>query len=285
MMPRTARPSAALTIVFTGVFTAVFTVVFTAVLAAWLVTARPASAAEPVATQPKATQSKAAQPKAASKDAQPKDAQPKDALSNDKQKASYIIGNNIGASMKRDGVDIDLSAFIQGLKDSIAGTPGRLSTEETKEVMSRFQKSILAKHEAGQKSVGDKNQKDGEAFLAKNSKEPGVTTTASGLQYKVVTEGTGRTAALADTVTAHYRGTLIDGTEFDSSYGRGEPAKFPVTGVIPGWTEVLQLMKIGSKVQVFIPSKLAYGERGAGKEIGPNATLIFEIDLLDAKQE
>jgi FKBP-type peptidyl-prolyl cis-trans isomerase FklB len=212
-------------------------------------------------------------------------AQQKVALTNDKEKASYIIGMNIGASLKRDNVEIDQAAFNQGMKDALAGTPARLNPEETKEVMTRFQKNLQAGQETRQKTAGEKNRKDGETFLAKNKKEPGVTSTTSGLQYKVLKEGTGRTATLADTVTANYRGTLIDGTEFDSSYKRGEPAKFPVTGVIPGWTEVLQLMKIGSKYQVFIPAKLAYGDRGAGQQIGPNSTLIFEIELLDAKQE
>ena len=212
-------------------------------------------------------------------------AQQKPALNTDKEKASYIIGMNIGTSLKRDSVDIDPAAFAQGMKDALAGTPARLNPEETKEVMTRFQKNLQANQESRQKAAGEKNRKDGEAFLAKNKKEHGVTTTTSGLQYKVIKEGTGHTATLADTVTANYRGTLIDGTEFDSSYKRGEPAKFPVTGVIPGWTEVLQLMKIGSKYQVYIPAKLAYGDRGAGQQIGPNAALIFEIELLDAKQE
>ncbi|MFI5400858.1 MAG: FKBP-type peptidyl-prolyl cis-trans isomerase N-terminal domain-containing protein [SAR324 cluster bacterium] len=209
----------------------------------------------------------------------------KDGLSDDKAKSSYAIGANVGASLKRQGVDIDLAALGQGVKDALAGAESKLSQQEVHAVMARLQQNMQAKHDAVQKAAGEKNKKDGEAFLAKNKKEPGVKTTASGLEYKIVKEGTGRTPTLADTVTANYRGTLLDGTEFDSSYKRGEPAKFPVSGVIPGWTEVLQQMKVGSKYKVFIPSNLAYGEKGAGQQIGPNATLIFEIELLDAKQD
>jgi len=209
----------------------------------------------------------------------------KDALSDNKAKSSYAIGANVGASLKRQGVDVEPAALAEGVKDALAGTQSRLSQEEGHAVMTRLQQSMQAKHDTLQKAAADKNKREGEAFLAKNKKEPGVTTTASGLQYMIVKEGTGRTATLADTVTANYRGTLIDGTEFDSSYKRGEPAKFPVSGVIPGWTEILQRMKVGSKYKVFIPSNLAYGEKGAGQQIGPNATLIFEIELLDAKQE
>jgi len=209
----------------------------------------------------------------------------KDALSDNKAKSSYAIGANVGASLKRQGVDVEPAALAEGVKDALAGTQSRLSQEEVHAVMTRLQQNMQSKHDALQKAAADKNKREGEAFLAKNKKEPGVTTTASGLQYMIVKEGTGRTATLADTVTANYRGTLIDGTEFDSSYKRGEPAKFPVSGVIPGWTEILQRMKVGSKYKVFIPSNLAYGEKGAGQQIGPNATLIFEIELLDAKQE
>jgi FKBP-type peptidyl-prolyl cis-trans isomerase FklB len=208
----------------------------------------------------------------------------KPGLANDKQKASYIIGHNIGHSMHTDGVEIDMDAFVKGMKEALADKPSQLSPEEVKDVMTRFQKTLQASHEGRAKASGDKNKKEGEAFLAKNKSQPGVTTTASGLQYKVIKEGTGASPTLADTVTANYRGTLLDGTEFDSSYKRGEPAQFPVSGVIPGWTEVLQLMKVGSKYQVFIPSNLAYGERGAGQQIGPNATLIFEIELVGTKQ-
>jgi FKBP-type peptidyl-prolyl cis-trans isomerase FklB len=222
---------------------------------------------------------------AASPVAGPALAQQRAALKTNKEKASYIIGMNIGRSLRNDGVEIDMPTFLQGLQDSLAKLEPQLSAQEMRDVMTQFQKELQVTQEARAKSAGERNKKEGDAFLAKNKSQQGVKTTATGLQYKVVKEGTGKAATLADTVTANYRGTLIDGTEFDSSYKRGEPAKFPVTGVIPGWTEVLQLMKVGSKVQVYIPAHLAYGERGAGPQIGPNATLIFEIELLDAKQE
>jgi FKBP-type peptidyl-prolyl cis-trans isomerase FklB len=149
------------------------------------------------------------------------------------------------------------------------------------ETMAVFQKEMMAK----QQEVATKNKKEGEAFLVENKKKQGVKTLPSGLQYKVIKEGTGKKPKLGDTVTAHYWGTLIDGTEFDSSYKRGQPANFPVSGVIPGWTEALQLMGEGAKWQLFIPSNLAYGERGAGAGIGPNATLIFEIELISVQEK
>ena len=158
-----------------------------------------------------------------------------------------------------------------------------LSEEEMRTVMTAFQKEMAAKQAEMMKSQGEKNKKEGEAFLAENKKKEGVKTLASGLQYKVIKEGTGKTPKATDKVSTHYQGTLIDGTEFDSSYKRGEPATFPVNGVIPGWTEALQLMKVGSKWQLFVPSKLAYGEKGAGPIIGPNAVLIFTVELLAIK--
>jgi len=143
----------------------------------------------------------------------------------------------------------------------------------------------MTKQEEETKKLGEKNRKEGEAFLAANKKKEGVKTLASGLQYKVIKPGTGKKPKSTDTVTTHYRGTLIDGTEFDSSYNRGQPATFPVHGVIPGWTEALQLMEEGAKWQLFIPSKLGYGERGAGQAIGPNATLIFEVELVSVQEK
>jgi FKBP-type peptidyl-prolyl cis-trans isomerase FklB len=141
----------------------------------------------------------------------------------------------------------------------------------------------MAKRMKGQQEGLTKNKAEGEKFLADNKKKEGIKTTASGLQYKVIKDGTGKTPKATDTVSTHYRGTLISGKEFDSSYKRGEPAEFPVNGVIKGWTEALQLMKEGAKWQLFIPSELAYGERGAGQDIGPNSTLIFDIELLSVK--
>jgi FKBP-type peptidyl-prolyl cis-trans isomerase FklB len=151
------------------------------------------------------------------------------------------------------------------------------------QVMQDFQKKMMAKQMAAREEGLGKNKAEGEKFLADNKKKEGIKTTASGLQYKVITAGTGKTPKATDTVKTHYRGTLINGTEFDSSYKRGEPAEFPVNGVIKGWTEALQLMKEGAKWQLFIPSELAYGERGAGRDIGPNSTLIFDIELISVK--
>jgi len=165
-----------------------------------------------------------------------------------------------------------------GVKEALAGKP-RLTPDQVKDIMAQFEKDTEQK----QKGAGEKNKSEGAKFLEENKKKPGVKTTASGLQYKVEKEGTGAQPKATDMVTVNYRGTLIDGTEFDSSYKRGQPATFPVNGVIKGWTEALQLMKQGSKYQLFIPSNLAYGERAMGPDIGPNSTLIFEVELQDVK--
>lgn len=207
----------------------------------------------------------------------------KTALKTEKDKISYSIGLNIGGNLKRDAIDIDEDALIKGLRDALAGAKPLMTEKEIQETMQAFQKTMMAKQAEKMKSIGDKNKKEGQAFLAENKKKEGVKTTSSGLQYKVIKEGTGKKPTAADTVTVNYRGTLIDGTEFDSSYKRNESTTFPVNGVIPGWTEALQLMKTGSKWQLVIPSDLAYGERGAGGHIGPNATLIFEVELISVK--
>jgi FKBP-type peptidyl-prolyl cis-trans isomerase FklB len=165
-----------------------------------------------------------------------------------------------------------------GIKDALAGKP-QLTPDQIKEVMSAFEKDMEQK----QKQVGDKNKAEGAKFLEENKKKEGVKTTASGLQYKALKDGNGAQPKASDTVTVNYRGTLINGTEFDSSYKRGQPATFPVNGVIKGWTEALQLMKVGSKYQLFIPSDLAYGERSVSPDLAANSTLIFEVELLDAK--
>src|SRR5438309_513809 len=195
-----------------------------------------------------------------------------------KDKVSYAIGMQIGFNLARQKVDINPDVLNAGMKDAIAGKP-QLTPDQVKDVMAQFEKDMEQK----QKQLGEKNKTDGAKFLEDNKKKPGVKTTASGLQYKVEKEGTGSQPKATDMVTVNYRGTLIDGTEFDSSYKRGQPATFPVNGVIKGWTEALQLMKVGSKYQVVVPSNLAYGERSVSPEIGPNATLIFEVELLDAK--
>jgi FKBP-type peptidyl-prolyl cis-trans isomerase FklB len=195
-------------------------------------------------------------------------------LKNQKDKVSYIIGMNIGNDLKRQSIDISPKILAEGVQQALAGSKPLLTEQEIQETMMAFQKEMMAK----QKERGD-------AFLAENKKKEGVKTLPSGLQYKVIKTGTGKKPKLNDTVTTHYRGTLIDGTEFDSSYKRGQPASFPVSGVLPGWTEALQLMEEGAKWQLFIPSNLAYGERGAGGIIGPNATLIFEIELISIQEK
>src|SRR2546430_8597383 len=183
-----------------------------------------------------------------------------------------------GFKLSRKKVDIKPDILAAGIKDPIAGKP-QLTSDQVKDVMAQFEKDMEQK----QKQAGEKNKTEGAKFLEENKKKPGVKTTASGLEYKVEKEGTGAQPKATDMVTVNYRGTLIDGTEFDSSYKRGQPASFPVNGVITGWTEALQLMKVGSKYQLWIPSSLAYGERSVSPEIGPNATLIFEVELQDVK--
>ncbi|HXX42140.1 MAG TPA: FKBP-type peptidyl-prolyl cis-trans isomerase [Chthoniobacterales bacterium] len=200
-------------------------------------------------------------------------------LKDTKDKASYSIGLSIGANLKRQGVDLNTDALTSGLRDGISGAKPRLSEDEVRTAMTDLEKDMEQKQQA----AGQANKATGDKFLADNKNKPGVKTTASGLQYKVEKEGKGTSPKPSDTVTVNYRGTLIDGTEFDSSYKRGQPATFPVNGVIRGWTEALQLMKPGAKYQLFIPSSLAYGERGAGREIGPNSTLIFDVELIDVK--
>jgi FKBP-type peptidyl-prolyl cis-trans isomerase FklB len=205
------------------------------------------------------------------------------ALKTDRDKQSYAIGLEMGNNMKRQGVDLDGNLIAQGIRDALAGGKTLLTEAEVKDAVMAFQKDLMAKHQAMQKAAGDKAKADGETFLAANAKKEGVKTLSSGLQYKVVKEGTGATPKATDTVTVNYRGTLVDGTEFDSSYARNEPATFPVHGVIAGWTEALQLMKVGSKWELYVPASLAYGEKGAGGRIPPNAALVFEVELLAIK--
>jgi FKBP-type peptidyl-prolyl cis-trans isomerase FklB len=199
-------------------------------------------------------------------------------LKDQKEKVSYAIGMQIGFNLARQKVDVNPDVLAAGIKDAIAGKP-QLTTDQVKDVMAQFEKDMEQK----QKELGEKNKTEGAKFLEENKKKPGVKTTASGLQYKVMKDGTGAQPKATDMVTVNYRGTLIDGTEFDSSYKRGQPATFPVNGVIKGWTEALQLMKQGSKYQLVIPSNLAYGERAMGADIGPNSTLIFEVELQEVK--
>ncbi len=210
-------------------------------------------------------------------------AQDKLDLKNPKQRASYSIGADIGANFKKQEIDVDAKALAAGLTDALAGKPA-LTEAEMREALDNLRKDLMARAETKQKAVGEKNAKEGEAFLAANAKKEGVKTLPSGLQYKVIKSGAGKSPKATDTVKVHYHGTLIDGTVFDSSVERGQPTTFAVNQVIPGWTEALQLMKEGDKWQVYIPSKLAYGERGAGGKIGPNSTLIFDVELLSIEK-
>jgi FKBP-type peptidyl-prolyl cis-trans isomerase FklB len=210
-------------------------------------------------------------------------AQEQTQLKTQKDKVSYIIGMEIGGNLKKQSIDIDTDLLLKGLKDAIAGNKPLLEEAEMRTVMNTFKQEMAAKMAEETKKRGEKNKKEGEAFLEANKKKEGVKTLPSGLQYKVITEGTGKMPKATDTVTVNYRGTFVDGTEFDSSYKRGQPATFPVKGVIKGWTEALQLMKEGSKWQLFIPASLAYGEN-APPQIGPNAVLIFEVELISVKE-
>lgn len=205
-------------------------------------------------------------------------AQEKPQLKDNKDKVSYSFGLNVGYTFKKQNIDMNNDAFMAGFRDAMAGKDPALNEQQIREVMSAFEKDMDQKQQAS----GQKNTSEGEKYLAENKSKPGVKTTASGLQYKVLKDGTGASPKESDTVTVNYRGTLIDGTEFDSSYKRGEPATFPLNRVIKGWTEGLQLMKVGSKYQFVIPPGIAYGERASG-QIGPNSTLIFEVELLDTK--
>jgi FKBP-type peptidyl-prolyl cis-trans isomerase FklB len=204
-------------------------------------------------------------------------------LKTQKDKVSYIIGTDIGNNMKKQAIDVDPDILVKGMKDVFKGNKLLLSEKETTEIMDAYKKEFMAKQTEAAKVQGEKNKKDGEAFLDGNKAKEGVKVLPSGLQYKVITEGTGKSPKASDTVVVNYRGTLIDGTEFDSSYKRGQSTTFPVNGVIPGWTEALQLMKEGAKWQIFIPSKLAYGEKGPAT-IGQNAVLVFEVELVAVKE-
>jgi FKBP-type peptidyl-prolyl cis-trans isomerase FklB len=210
-------------------------------------------------------------------------AQDKAQLKDQKDKASYSIGYDIGETFKKQNVELNPDALFGGLKDALAGKEAALTKEDREKTLQAFQKEMMEKQVAASKEAATKNAAEGEKFLTENKKKEGVKTTASGLQYKVLKEGSGASPKETDTVVTNYKGTLLDGTEFDSSYKRNEPASFPVNRVIKGWTEALQLMKPGAKYQLFIPSSLAYGERGAGQLIGPNATLIFDVELLSIK--
>ena len=200
-------------------------------------------------------------------------------LKTTEQRISYLVGMNYGQQIKAEHIPLDEAAFMQAVKDALSDTPSRLTQEEAQATVAAFREQ----RQAQASKMADLNKKAGDEFLTANRNKPGVKETESGLQYKVIKAGSGKQPTPTDTVSVHYRGTLIDGTEFDSSYGRGQPASFPVNGVIPGWQEALPMMKEGAKWELYIPSDIAYGERGAGGAIGPNSTLIFEVELLEVK--
>ncbi len=204
-------------------------------------------------------------------------------LKDDREKVSYSIGLDIGSTFKKQYMDVDMDVLMRGLKDGMSGAKPAMSEEEVRATMTAYSKTMMEKQAQRTKESAATNLEKGQKFLEENKSKEGVKTTASGLQYKVLTEGNGPSPKDTDTVVTNYRGTTIDGKEFDSSYKRNEPATFPVNRVIKGWTEALQMMKTGSKYQLFIPANLAYGERGAGQDIGPNSTLIFEVELLEIK--
>jgi FKBP-type peptidyl-prolyl cis-trans isomerase FklB len=204
-------------------------------------------------------------------------------LKTDRDKASYALGMNIGQGLKRQTDDLDPAIVQRAMKDALSGNKTLMTEEEAKSAWMTFQVNMRKKQEQQAQQMAETNKKDGDAFLAENKTKTGVVTLPSGLQYKILTEGTGPKPAATDSVVCNYKGTLLDGTEFDSSAKHGGPATFPVTGVIKGWTEALQLMAVGSKWELFVPADLAYGQRGPGGGIGPNSTLIFEVELVSIK--
>ncbi len=206
----------------------------------------------------------------------------KKSVTTEDEKISYSLGYNIGQNLKRD-FDVDMTSFFQGFKESQGEEESTLTEAEMKDAMTVFQNKMREKQMAQMKVAAEDNKAKGEAYLNSNKEKEGVVTLESGLQYRVITSGDGAVPKASDTVECHYRGTTIDGKEFDSSYKRGKPASFQVGGVIKGWTEALQLMKVGSKWELFIPSELAYGDRGAGNAIAPGSTLLFEVELLAIK--
>ncbi len=204
-------------------------------------------------------------------------------LNNQRDKASYSIGVNIGSGMKSSSLDVNTEALVAGLQDGISGAKPQMSDKEREETLMAFEQDLMKKETERLKQIAEKNKKEGTDFLASNKAKDGVKTLPSGLQYKVIAEGNGPQPKPTDQITVNYRGTLLDGTEFDSSYKRGQPATLPVNGVIKAWSEALPLMKTGAKWQLFVPADLAYGEQGAGRAIGPNSALIFEVELVGIK--
>jgi len=236
----------------------------------------------PPASKPAAKKSATA---SATKSAATKSAPAPLSLKTPKDKISYAIGADLGNKLKTSSIDVDATILTQALKDTLGGSKTLMTDDEIHSTLVDLSKELQAKQTAAAKELSDKNKKAGEEFLVANKAKEGIVTTASGLQYKILKAGDGPKPTPADTVKCNYRGTLIDGKEFDSSYKRGQAVSFPVGGVIKGWTEALQLMPVGSKWELFIPSDLAYGERQAGPEITPGSTLIFEVELLSIESK
>lgn len=242
----------------------------------------------PAATTQAAPSAKTHTPTAATKTATTAKSPVPLALKTQKDKFSYALGMNLGANLHRQSVPVDASILARGLRDALAGGKMLLTEDEARAALMAVQSEVRQKQQAEMQKIGDANKKEGEAFLAFNKTKEGVVELPSGLQYKILQAGTGAKPTATDSVVCNYRGMLIDGTEFDASSKHGGPATFHVTGVIKGWTEALQLMPVGSKWQLFVPSDLAYGERGMGGDIPPNKTLIFEVELVkiaDKSQE
>lgn len=236
-------------------------------------------AAEEAATEPAAESTATAA--AVAPEPVPSAAEGEASLTTELEKVSYIIGTQIAGNIKKAKIEVDVDSLAQGVRDALEGKKLALSTEEMQKVYGAWQQRMRAKQAAEQAKAASENLAKGTAFLEANKTKEGVVVLPSGLQYKVIKEGTGNTPVAADRVKTHYRGTLIDGTEFDSSYKRGQPIEFAVTRVIAGWTEALQLMKEGAKWELYIPANLAYREQGSPPAIPPNSTLIFEIELLE----
>jgi FKBP-type peptidyl-prolyl cis-trans isomerase FklB len=237
-------------------------------------------------TQPSTPKSQAPATKSATKSTSTSKTAAPLTLKTPKEKFSYAIGLKMGENFKRQSVEVDPAILARGVKDALAGNKGLLTDEEAQSAIMDTQKEVRARMEEKNKEAGAANKKEGDAFLEANKSKEGVKVLPSGLQYKILKEGTGPKPAASDSVSVNYRGTLINGKEFDSSYKRGQPATFPVSRVIPGWTEALQLMPVGSKWELFIPSDLAYGEHNPpGGDIGPDETLIFEVELLSIENK
>lgn len=201
------------------------------------------------------------------------------------QKASYAIGTDLAQNLKNQGIELDTESFLLGLKDALNQAPLKLTDEQMNNAVNEFRTQLQAKQQRLQQQQAEENKTRSQAFLDANKTKPGIVTLDSGLQYKVIEAGNGESPKENAMITAHYRGTLIDGTEFDSSYSRGTPIEFQLQNVIPGWQEAIKLMKPGAKWEIYVPSDLAYGAQGAGKVIGPNQALIFEIQLIKAASE